>query len=179
MKFDILPKTNEEQISVIYGCVRFFESYRFLSSNSDSLVKTLVGNSHQSLKTLKSEIVGDANIVSIINEVVTMVSEDKTLKNLKKYFPDEIEKIEVLKIYLAENDLKFLKREFPDIWKYLSRKLAYSYEYLSGIDHYQKPVNNLEKKDFFCKLKNACPCHEEIERTNEYFNFFDIQREKN
>ena len=31
VNFDILPKTNEEYISVTFGCIRFIESYRFLS----------------------------------------------------------------------------------------------------------------------------------------------------
>ena len=44
VKFEIIPKTNEEYISVIYGCIRFIDSYRFLSSSLDSLVKTLVHN---------------------------------------------------------------------------------------------------------------------------------------
>ena len=39
--FDIIPKTNEEYISVTYGCIRFIDSYRFLSSGLDSLVKNL------------------------------------------------------------------------------------------------------------------------------------------
>ena len=41
IKFDIIPKTNEEYISVTYGCIRFIDSYRFLSSGLDSLVKIL------------------------------------------------------------------------------------------------------------------------------------------
>ena len=44
VKFDIIPKTNEEYISVTYGCIRFIDSYRFLSSGLDSSVKTLVDN---------------------------------------------------------------------------------------------------------------------------------------
>ena len=28
VKSDITPKTNEEYISVTYGCIRFFDSYR-------------------------------------------------------------------------------------------------------------------------------------------------------
>ena len=48
--------TNEEYISVRYGCTRFIDSYRFLSS---SLVKTLVDNSHKTLKDFKEEIVGN------------------------------------------------------------------------------------------------------------------------
>ena len=35
VKFDNIPKTNEEYISVTYGCFRFFKSYRFLSSSLD------------------------------------------------------------------------------------------------------------------------------------------------
>ena len=50
--FDIIPKTNEEYISVTSGCIRFMDSYRFLSSSLDSLVKTLVDYSHKTLKTL-------------------------------------------------------------------------------------------------------------------------------
>ena len=55
VKFDIVPKTNEEYISVTYGCIRFIDSYRFLSSGLDSLVNTLVDNSHKTLKNLKKK----------------------------------------------------------------------------------------------------------------------------
>ena len=48
--FEIIPKTNEEYISVTYGCIRFIDSYRFLSSGLDSLVKTLVDNGHKTLE---------------------------------------------------------------------------------------------------------------------------------
>ena len=41
VKFDIIPKTNEEYISVTYGCIRFIDSDRFLSSGLDSLFKNL------------------------------------------------------------------------------------------------------------------------------------------
>ena len=54
--FDIIPKKNEEYISVTYGCIRFIDSYRFLSSGLDSLVKTLVDNSHKTLGDLKKEL---------------------------------------------------------------------------------------------------------------------------
>ena len=42
VKFKIIPKTNEEYNSVIYGCNRFSESYRFLSSSLNKLVKKLI-----------------------------------------------------------------------------------------------------------------------------------------
>ena len=39
--FDIMNWTNEEYISVTYGCIRFFGSYRFSSMALYGLVKTL------------------------------------------------------------------------------------------------------------------------------------------
>ena len=70
VKFDVIPKTNEEYISVSYGCIRFIDSYRFLSSSLDSLVKTLVDNSHETLKKLKNEIVANDEILNITIEIV-------------------------------------------------------------------------------------------------------------
>ena len=117
--FDIIPKTNEEYISVTYGCIRFIDSYRFLSSGLDSLVKNL-----------------------------------------------------------DEDDFKILKKEFPDKWQYLNKKLAYPYEYFNSIDDYKKPVHNLENKDFFSKLKNKCPDYKEIDRTREIIEIFNIKNGK-
>ena len=51
IKFDIIPRTNEEYIPVTYGCIRFVDSYRFLSSGLDSLVKNLDKNDFEILKT--------------------------------------------------------------------------------------------------------------------------------
>ena len=76
---------------------------------------------------------------------------------------------------MGENDLKILKTGFPDKWKYLTKKLAYPYEYFNSIDDYQKPVDNLVEKDFFSKLKKKCPDDEEIERTKEIIKIFDIK----
>ena len=56
VKFDIKPKTNEEYISVKYGCIRYIASYRLLSSSLDSLVRTLVDNSHKTLKNWKKKV---------------------------------------------------------------------------------------------------------------------------
>ena len=69
VKFEIIPKTNEEYITVKYGCIRFIDSYRFLSESLDKLVKNL-----------------------------------------------------------DEDDFKILKKESPDKWQYLNKKLAYPYE---------------------------------------------------
>ena len=69
VKFKIIPKTNEEYFSVKYGCIRFIDSYRFLSERLDKLVENL-----------------------------------------------------------DEDDFKILKKEVPDKWQYLNKKLSYSYE---------------------------------------------------
>ena len=116
VKFKIIPETNEEYIAVKYGCIRFIDSYRFLSESLDKLVKNL-----------------------------------------------------------DEDDLKILKKEFPDKWQYLNKKLAFPYEYFNSIDDYQKPVDTLKKEDFFSKLKNKYPDDDEIERTKEIIKLFNIK----
>ena len=52
VKFKIIPKTNEEYIVVKYGCIRFIDSYRFLSESLDKLVKNL---DEDDFKILKKE----------------------------------------------------------------------------------------------------------------------------
>ena len=108
VEFKIILKTNEEYIVVKYGCIRFFDSYRFLSSSLDKCVQNL-----------------------------------------------------------HEDDFKILKKEFPNKWQKLNKKLAYPYEYFNKIDDYKKPVNIFKKEDFFSKLKNDYIDDEEIERTKE------------
>ena len=68
VKFDVIPKTNEEVISVTYGCIRFIDSYIFLSSSLYLLVKTLVDNIHKNFENLKTEIVGNDNILKDVIE---------------------------------------------------------------------------------------------------------------
>ena len=41
VRFDIIPKATKEYISVTYAFIRFKDSYRFLSSSLDSLIKNL------------------------------------------------------------------------------------------------------------------------------------------
>ena len=41
VKFKIIATTNAEYISATYGCIRFIDSYRFLSSSLDKLVRNL------------------------------------------------------------------------------------------------------------------------------------------
>ena len=116
VKFEIIPKTNEEYISVKYGCIRFIDSYRFLSEKLEKLVKNL-----------------------------------------------------------DEDDFKILKKEFPDKWQYLNKKLAYPYEYFNSIDDYKKPVDKLEKEDFFSRLINDFPDDGDIERTKGIIKLFNIK----
>ena len=76
---------------------------------------------------------------------------------------------------MGENDLKILKTGFPDKWKCLTKKLAYPFEYFNSIDDYQKPVDNLDKEEFFNKLTNKCPDDEEIEGTKEIIKLLNIK----
>ena len=117
----------------------------------DSLVKTSVDNSNKTLKDLKEEIVDNEELLNFFKNIT---EEYRTIKDLKKDYPNEIKNLEkALLDYMGENDLKILKTGFPDKWKYLTKKLAYPYEYFNSIEDYQKPVNNLRKEDFFSKLK--------------------------
>ena len=68
-----------------------------------------------------------------------------------------------------------MKKEFPDKWQYLNKKLAYPYDNFNSIDDYKKPVNNLKREDFFSKLKNDYPDDDEIERTKEIIKLFNIR----
>ena len=115
LKFKIIPKTNEDYVSVKYGCIIFIDSYRFLSSSLDSLVKTLFDNSHKTLKDLKDEIIEYDELKNIVKGIV---EDYKTNRDLKKGYPDKIEKLEEAPFnYMEEIDLKVLKTEFPDKWK--------------------------------------------------------------
>ena len=76
---------------------------------------------------------------------------------------------------MGENDLKYLKTGLPDNWKFLTKKLANPYEYFNSIDDYQKSVDDLKKEDFFSKLKNKCPDDEEIQRTMDVIEKFNIK----
>ena len=87
--FDIIPKTNEEYISVTYGCIRFIDSYRFLSSGLDSLVKALVDNSDKRLKDFKDVIFDNDEILDIVSkieknyteEILNLEEDERTIKS--------------------------------------------------------------------------------------------------
>ena len=181
VEFEIILKTNEEHISVKYGCIRFIDSYRFLSSGLASLVKTLVDNSHKTLKDFEEEIVDNDEILNFVNEIKLLITEDMykndSIKDLMKDYPDKIKQLEeALLDYIGENDPKILKTGFRDKWKYLTKKLAYPYDFFNCNEEYQKSVDNLKKKDFFSKLKNKCPDDEVIERTKEIIKIFNTKK---
>ena len=50
VKFDIIRNTNEQYISVTYGCIRFIDSYRFSSMRSDPFFKNLNEDDFKILK---------------------------------------------------------------------------------------------------------------------------------
>ena len=85
VKFDIIPKTNEEYISITYGCITFIDSYRFLSSSSDKLVETLVDNSHKTLQNLKEEIVDNDESLKNVNEIEKTLSEDENNRFIEDF----------------------------------------------------------------------------------------------
>ena len=118
-------------------------------------------------------------MLNIVNEIEKLVGQDEnlgTIEDLKKHKLDKIKKLEeALKVFMSENDLKLLKTEFLEKWKYLSIKLADLYEYFNSINENQKLVNNLQKEDFFSKLKNKCPSDKVKERTKEINNLFNIK----
>ena len=173
LKIDIIPKIDEEYISVTYGCIRFIDSYRFSSSSLDSLVQILVDISNKTLKDLKEEIIDNDEILSIVIEII---EEDETIKDSKKDYPDKIKKLEeVLLNYMGENDPKILKTGIPDKWNFLTKKLVYPYECFFSIDDYRKLVDNLKKEDFFSKVENKCPDDEEIGRTIDNIKKFNIK----
>ena len=112
-----------------------------MSSSLDSLVKTLVDNSHKTLKDLKEKVVVNNEILNIVNKIKLLVKEDKykkfSIKDLKKDYQDKIDELEeVLLNYMGKNDLNTLKTGFPEKWKYLTKELAYPYEYFNSNDDY-------------------------------------------
>ena len=90
VKFDFIPETNKEYISVTCGSIRFIDSYRSLSTSLDELVKTLADDRHKTVENLKKEIVDNDEKLNFVNE---KGEENKTIENMKKDYPDEIQKI--------------------------------------------------------------------------------------
>ena len=83
VKLKFIPKTNEDYIWKTYGCIQFFDIYQFLTTSLDSLVTTIVDYIHEALEILKKEGM-DHNIFKICMETETLISNDKTIEDLKK-----------------------------------------------------------------------------------------------
>ena len=124
-------------------------------------------------KNWKNKIVDNDEFLDIVNKIV---EKDKTINDLKKDCPNEIKNLEeALLDYMGENDLKISKTGFPDKCKFLTKELAYPYEFFNCIEDYQKPIDNLKKEDFFSQLKNECPDDEEIQITMDIIDKFNIK----
>ena len=97
VELEITPETNEEYISVTYGCITFTDSCRFLSSSLVSLAKTLVDNSPKTLKDFEEEIVDNDELLNFFNGTKMLITEGKykndSIKNLKKDCSIEIENL--------------------------------------------------------------------------------------
>ena len=68
-----------------YGCIRFVDSYRFLSSGLDSLVKTIVDNINKTLKNLKEEYVDNDHM---FNTVTDLGENNRTIED--KYLTEKL-----------------------------------------------------------------------------------------
>ena len=136
------------------------------------------------MKNLKEAIVDNDEILNVVNDTNMVITEDwynnDSVKYLEKDYLDEIVKYcETLNIYLSEIDPKTLNTQFPDKkWNYLTKTLAYAYEYFNCIDDHKKSVDNLGKEAFFSELKNKCPDDDETQRTKEFINCLISKMEK-
>ena len=115
--FDIIPKTNEEYISVTYGCIRFLDSYRFLSISLDGLVKHLKEDDFKVLKKMfhdnwqylnKKLAYPYENFKSIddYHKTVNNLSKEDFFSKLKNKSPDdeEIQRTkEIIKLFDIKN----------------------------------------------------------------------------
>ena len=110
-----------------YGCIRFIDSYRFVSSSLDNSVKTLVDDSHKTLNDLDGKIVDNDEILITVKEIKSLIKEDTykndSIKDLMEDYPDKIKNLEDASLnYMRENDPKLLKTRSPDEWNYLTKK---------------------------------------------------------
>ena len=101
------------------------------------------------MKDLGEEIVDNDYI---LNNVTNIREYNRTIKDLKKDYLDEInESEEALLNSIGENFIENLKTGFPDKRKNLTKKIAYPHEYFKSMEDFQKPVDNLKKEAFFSK----------------------------
>ena len=123
VKFKIIPKTNEEYITVKYGCIRFIDSYRFLSESLDKLVKKL---DEDDFKNLRKEFPDKwqysnkkiaypyeyFNSIDDYKKRVDILEKEDFFSKLKNDYPDndEIERTkEIIKLFDIKNGEKLTK----------------------------------------------------------------------
>ena len=69
------------------------------------------------MKDFKEEIVDNVEILNIVDDIKILIEKDRynndSIKDLKKDYPDQIEKLEeALLNYIGENDLKNFENRF-------------------------------------------------------------------
>ena len=115
----VIPRTNEEYMSVNFGCIKFLDRMRFQQDSLEKLTESL-----------------------------------------------------------KDEDYIHLKRNFPNHWNLLKKKLSYPYEFYKNLEDYEKPIEELlkaGKEVYFSKTKNEILDQEEIDRTNEIIKLFNIK----
>ena len=142
VKYKTIPKPNEEYIVVKYGCMRIYDSYRFLSESLDKIVKNL---DEDGFRILKKEFPDNwqffdeklAYLYEYFNNIedyqkpVDNYKKEDFFSNLKNAYPDdeEIERTkqniklfnkksgkELTKLYL-KSDVVFLADVFENFVK--------------------------------------------------------------
>ena len=123
VKFEIIPRTNEENISVKYGCIRFIDSYRFLSESLDKLVKNL---DEDDFKLLKKEFPEKCqylnkklaysyqyfNSIDDYKKSVNNLKKEDFFSKFKNDYPDdeEIERTkEIIKLFIIKDGEQLTK----------------------------------------------------------------------
>ena len=123
VKFKIIPKTDEEYISVKYGCIRFIDSYRFLSESLDKLVKNL---DEDDFKILKKEFPDKwqylnkklaypyqyFNSIDYYQKPVDNIKKEDFFSKLKSDYPDDDEierKKQIIKLFDIKNGEELTK----------------------------------------------------------------------
>ena len=121
--FKIVPKINEEYIAVKYGCIRFIDSYRFLSESLDKLVKNLDEDDFEILKKefhdkwqyLNKKLAypyQNSNNINDYQKPVDNLKKEDFFSKLKNECPDddEIERTkEIIKLFDIKNGEELTK----------------------------------------------------------------------
>ena len=97
-----IPKTNQESFSVTYGCIRFTDSYKFLSYSLDESVENLNNDDFISLKKespdkwefLNEKLAYPNEFFDNIDDYqkpVNDLKKEALYSNVRNFFPDDSE----------------------------------------------------------------------------------------